>query len=617
MNSTFNLPNRGGRRLVPLFSLIIFSLALFPANPASRLSDSLSRLQGERRTAEPFHFAVAGNTRDALPYIQSPQFGTIISQVNDRQPAFFALLGDLIRGHNLATASREWEEFSAAAALCRLPVAALPGDDDIWSEASRGLWEERIGPRWYSFDYGESHFIFLDTEQHTRKGITGAQREWLKWDLGASGQAKSIFVFLHRPLFLESSANWEPVHRLLQRYPVKAVFAAHYGRFEMLEPRDGISYFITGGGGAEITEPPEVGGFHHWLLVRVEGGQYAVTVMKADEQSLPPDAILRQNRAAILAARRQIRLSTLEAQVGKAVDTEVHVSFPNRSPLTLAGRLDWNAPSRGWNFDKTYSLYSLPGFKDLTLDFWVKTEDSTSLLGPPPYCSLDYFYGYEHKPVRLTRGLPVVRKLEVARAQAPVVADGKLNEWKDVEPIPLVNRLGSEPQSAADFSASVRLLWSERRFYLALEVRDDLITRPAAGAEVEWDVDHFRLFLNPFDKTGTMGGRGLYEYVGCQSPAGAQLYLLSDPLAARQHRLAPNVSIGSNRANGVTTYELIFDDASLSPLPLKPGDLFAMNLLVGDDDGPRHPEKFTLLALAGSGLMAGDSWPNILIKLAP
>jgi len=42
--------------------------------------------------------------------------------------------------------------------------------------------------------------------------------------------------------------------------------------------RDGIDYFITGGGGAPLYAKPEAGGFYHYLLVTVKDGTYNVAV---------------------------------------------------------------------------------------------------------------------------------------------------------------------------------------------------------------------------------------------------------------------------------------------------------------------------------------------------
>ena len=117
-------------------------------------------------------------------------------------------------------------------------------------------------------------------------------------------------------------------------YPVKAVFAAHDSRYEQHEsgmtietspsrataPRFYgfktrhvekriIQYYTTGGGGAELNDPPEVGGFHHWLLVTANEQNVRVVVMRDDGTNSPTDVILAKNRDDILAAHQEIKMS--------------------------------------------------------------------------------------------------------------------------------------------------------------------------------------------------------------------------------------------------------------------------------------------------------------------
>ncbi len=586
---------------------------------------SLARLKEETRPPASFVFAVAGDTRDSLPYVQSPVFETVLTQVNDHKPALLALLGDMIRGYNITTAPRQWDSLLPALARCQTPVFATPGNHDIWNQASGQLWQERLGPRWYSVDYAGAHFIFLDTEGDATRKIGGDQLAWLSRDLEAAKEARLIFVFLHRPLFLEAPADWQPIHDLLHRYPVKAVFAADYHRYEMLTPWEGIDYYITGGGGAEIADPPEVGGFHHWLLVYVEEGGYHVVVMKPEGGSLAADSIQRKNRAEILAARQEIGLSRMEAKVGQNLDAAGYIRLENRARYPLSGKIEWQTPSSDWpnvpparwKFEEPLQPYSLPAYSKARVNFHVATETPAAALGALPYLTIDYGYGQDRRPVKLTRGLPLLRTLDIPRAKGPVVPDGKLDEWAEVQPLALQNRLGSQPANGNDLSVSAWMMWEPKRFYLALQVKDDVLTMPAEGAQGEWDVDHLRLVFDPFDNGRGPRGQARYEYLACETAAGPRLFMLRTPAVLSEHRIAPNVQMGVSHGNGVRTYEFVFDESSLSPLDLTAGDKFALNILAGDDDGPRQPDKFTLLTLVGTDAMVTEGWPRVLVTLKP
>jgi len=585
--------------------------------PQSFTADALSKVKADSYPPRSFVFAVAGDTAGELPFIQSPVFKSILQQAQGHQPAFFALLGDLIRGGNLGTAPRQWEEFFAAAADFSSPILAVPGERDIWSNAGRQLWENTIGYRWYSCDYAGSHFIFLDSGSTPGQGIVGPQLAWLKNDLEKNKEAQHIFVFLHQPYFLDKKSNWAIVQGLLARYPVRAVFAAHYNRYEIEDPRYKIQYYITGGGGGEISEPRELGGFHHWLLVSVNSRSFRVEVMRPGAKSLSADCVVGKKRDEILAARREIRVSRIESQVGKPLVADGHIYINNRAPSTLRGRLYWETPSSGWKIEKSKAEYDIPRYGKTQLDFRVETQTPYAQLGALPYFSFDYVYGLNNLPIELTRGLPLIRKLNVSRAQSPIVPDGKLDEWDEVEPIKLPNQLGTKPSGPEDFSASARMLWSPGKFYVALQVKDDIITMPAAGAEILTDVDNVRLLFDPSDNGQGLRQRGAtFDYLACQTEQGARLYSLQDPKSGRMPILA-TAPMGVNRENGVATYEFVFDEATLFPCKLVQGTAFSMNLFAADDDGPRHPEKFTLLTLAGNSAVVSDLWPRVVVTLGP
>lgn len=104
---------------------------------------------------------------------------------------------------------------------------------------------------WYSFDYGNCHFVSINSNMPTAPG--SAQHVWLEQDLAGTTQ-DWIFCFFHHPPFSEGAhnssldirANLTP---LFERYRVDVVFTGHdhdYQRAHM----NGVQYIGTGGGGA-------------------------------------------------------------------------------------------------------------------------------------------------------------------------------------------------------------------------------------------------------------------------------------------------------------------------------------------------------------------------------
>ena len=88
---------------------------------------------------------------------------------------------------------------------------------------------------YYSFDYSEAHFIFLDTNDATAKGGLGAKQfAWLKDDLKNTDK-DIIFVIMHKSLFSTGShatdkeivAMRDQLIPLFDEYEVDIVFGGH------------------------------------------------------------------------------------------------------------------------------------------------------------------------------------------------------------------------------------------------------------------------------------------------------------------------------------------------------------------------------------------------------
>lgn len=130
--------------------------------------------------------------------------------------------------------------------------------------------------RWYAFDWGQVHFVALDTEL-----IGPEQAAWLENDL-ANNALPWVVVIGHRPPYSSghhgSHANFRLTFGpILERYRVPLVLSGHEHNYERTEVINGTTYIVSGGGGkstrgvgeSDFTAFSEM--VLHFLWVRVDG----------------------------------------------------------------------------------------------------------------------------------------------------------------------------------------------------------------------------------------------------------------------------------------------------------------------------------------------------------
>ena len=262
--------------------------------------------------ADPNHFvfAVGGDNRppghgDPMP----PSLNEICREIGWIRPSFVIWTGDSIYGYmdTPAEASAEYNSFLSSAALCGVPVFSVPGNHEIGAANLAPVYQAKMGALYGSFDYGNSHFIGLDTTPvvggEVEEGdLDDTQWKWLEADLAAhSGKSANIFVFFHHYMFglpdpdtpngpdtgLKDTATRDRLHHLFVKYGVRAVFNGH-AHLYYHTAKDGIDYYIAGNAGAPMDAPPENGGFLGYMMVQVDGSKIAATAIPAWDLNVRP-----------------------------------------------------------------------------------------------------------------------------------------------------------------------------------------------------------------------------------------------------------------------------------------------------------------------------------------
>ncbi|HYR91210.1 MAG TPA: metallophosphoesterase [Terriglobia bacterium] len=187
-------------------------------------------------------------------------------------------------------------DYSVPGAAPYMAVHSVPSDNVPF--ADRG--------RYYSYDWGNVHFVSLDSNLSLERAAAGAGQmlRWLNNDLQTTRQFWRVVYFHHPPYGGGPNQNDTPcrlireqVVPILETHGVQVVFSGHEHSYQrshpmrkggIVAPDTGINYFVAGGGGAllyPVYKRPEVAfgeSEHHYLRVEVRGSRMVVHAIRYD-----------------------------------------------------------------------------------------------------------------------------------------------------------------------------------------------------------------------------------------------------------------------------------------------------------------------------------------------
>ncbi len=251
--------------------------------------------QTPRVPAEDLSFALISGTNPESPFSAiGPRIASAFEAIRVENPVFILHLGNMVfggrdwMGIKESDVSRQYAEFITLAARARSILYTVKGSGDEYN-GSAELYERYTGKRrYYSFNYGNIHFIVLDTSDPGPGIIGDAQLRWLDSDLDAYRHSPAIFVCTHHPLFLPRYARTsgpddmckmpERLHERLRQYPVKAVFSGRLAAYYS-ERKDNILYVTAGCGG--FNKSDAYSRANQFYMVRFIGGALSIAEKKA------------------------------------------------------------------------------------------------------------------------------------------------------------------------------------------------------------------------------------------------------------------------------------------------------------------------------------------------
>jgi hypothetical protein len=262
--------------------------------PTGALPESIDF--GLRRRAEPRRFQVVlfadtqPQTRAEVDWVRDD----VIAELIGTPAAFGMTLGDILYD-DLSLFPR----LLAVVAQLQIPWYNVPGNHDmnLLAADDRGSLEtfkRYFGPPYYSFDYGEAHFVVLDNIEYAggdksdpadyrRDGgyvarIGERQLSWLREDLAHVPEDKLVFLAMHSPL--QTDLGDDPIINTQDRRELFRVLA-------------GRKHIYAVAGHTHTTEHhyfgredgfPGPGVLHHHVLTTVSGSWWSGPL---DDRGIP------------------------------------------------------------------------------------------------------------------------------------------------------------------------------------------------------------------------------------------------------------------------------------------------------------------------------------------
>jgi hypothetical protein len=434
-----------------------------------------------------------------------------VRRLNLLRPTFVMSVGDLIEGYaeDRDVIETQWDEFLGFIDEMEMRFFFVAGNHDLKNPLMHTIWREHFGVEWYSFEYKGVHFVCLCSEDPGTK-LGEEQLAWIRDDLDQHKDARWTLVFLHKPLWLVAEqaiaagmpdpTNWKQVETMLgtRRHTVFSGHVHHYVQYD----RNGMKYYhlATTGGGSPLRGVP-YGEFDHvtWLTMESDGPH--VTHLLLDG-IVPPDAVTEKG----IARFREFLGKTLLDIAPILIDGDqgfssgrINIRLTNNfsSPVEVSGTID-GLPLRSLTVDpESLNMRADPG-QTVELGVRIRFGEKISFthlaetLLRVKLRSIDA----EH-PLNAERTIPVIidQSYPCRPAPAPVVLDGKLDEWPDLQLTtglqPLIVGPAGQWQGPGDATMKFALMHDDRMLYCVGEVTDDAVTAD--------DTLEFRLDARPIE----------------------------------------------------------------------------------------------------------------------
>lgn len=267
----------------------------------------------ELKVPTEFRFVAFGDTRFHDPLDTQPANPAVrkalVAAIDQEHPQFVSIGGDIVYSGDNANDWAVWDTETKTWRDHSIPVYPALGNHDLKGDLNTALgnyfarFPQLDNSRFYSVRMGNSLMLILDSSLDE---TTGPQGDWLRDQLDALPAGLDfVFLVLHHPLYTSSSGEIHggghsarsPEQALAKMLEEKQkqlhariiVFSGHVHNYERHE-HNGVTYFVTGGGGARPYIIPRAPGDlykdpginYHYLLVLVRANSVEITMNKLE-----------------------------------------------------------------------------------------------------------------------------------------------------------------------------------------------------------------------------------------------------------------------------------------------------------------------------------------------
>jgi len=403
------------------------------------------------------HFVVHGDFQGGL---DTNWARTVVTKIVAESPQLVIQTGDLSDERYTSDKWGTWLQLFGVVTDEWERVVFMPtiGNHDEPADGNAFYWriftlpERPARARYYSYDAGNVHFVVLNTDIDV-----ASQTNWLARDLQAAANNTNvtwIIPYFHRPPYSWGGhegndvvkSNWCP---LFVSYEADIVVSGHSHTYQRSVPIRGITYIVTGGGGAYLYSTSDDPGlaFHttcyHYVSAHVTGSVMRYRALRSDglvfeDLNLTNGGRFVRVEPAFPRRGDPVKISYRSAggPLSGAGTVHIHLGVDQFSGAMVSTAMTYNAGSGRWEYTWTvpatamhrlaWAFYDGGSTWDNNYDYnWQALLDRVEVLPSVPTAGAPVTVRYEEEMGPLAGSSPIYARMtydeSLAAAGAGVV----------------------------------------------------------------------------------------------------------------------------------------------------------------------------------------------------